>query len=189
MPRILAISGSLRNQSYNRHLAAAMAAGASAAGAEVEVLDWAEFPFPPFSEDLEAAGVPEAARAFKAKLRAADALLIACPEYNGGYSGVLKNAIDWASRSWPDDTGGSVYKNKPVVISGATIGRWGCVRAIRQLREVLGYLGCIVLPESVSVSEAGKAFDGKGKLLDEKLQQSAAAAGAALARASKALSA
>jgi NAD(P)H-dependent FMN reductase len=189
MPRILAISGSLRSQSYNRHLAAAMAAGASAAGAETEVLDWAEFPLPLLSEDLEASGVPDVARAFKAKLRAADALIITCPEYNGGYSGVIKNAIDWASRSWPDDAAGSVYKNKPVVIAGATIGRWGCVRAIRQLREVLGYLGCIVLPDSVSVSEAGRAFDGNGNLLDDKLQQAAAAAGAALARATTALSA
>ena len=186
-PRLLALSGSLRHDSYNLLLVRAMAEGASAAGAEVTVLDWASYPLPVFSEDIERGGIPEAARAFKQALREADGLLIACPENNGGYPAGLKNAIDWASRSFPNDAPGSVFKNKAVVIAGATTGRWGAVRAIRQLREVLGYMGCIVLPDTLSLNDAGKVFDASGQIADEKTRQMAHAAGAALARAAAAL--
>ena len=184
--RLLAISGSARRQSHNRHLLAAMVEGARTAGAEVQVLDWATHALPIFDQDLEAAGVPAEARSLKAAFNQSDGFLIATPEYNSGYPALLKNAIDWASRSWPDDKS-MVFKNKTVAIAGATIGRWGAVRSQRQLREVLGYLGCIVLPDSLSVNEAGKAFDMNGVLLDEKVRANAAAIGASLAKATAAL--
>lgn len=186
-PRLLALSGSLRHDSYNLLLVRAMAEGAAAAGAEVAVLDWADYPLPVFNEDIERAGIPDTARAFKTRLREAEGLLIACPENNGGYPAGLKNAIDWASRSFPNDAPGSVFKNKTVVIAGATTGRWGAVRAIRQLREVLGYMGCIVLPDTLSLNDAAKAFDASGQIADEKSRQLAQATGAALARATAAL--
>lgn len=185
---LLAISGSARRDSHNRKLLAAMVEGARAAGASVEVLDWSAYPLPIMDEDVEAAGIPEAAPRLKAAFRAADGYLIATPENNGGYSALLKNAIDWASRGLGDAPGaGSVYRNKTAVVAGATTGRWGAVRSIRQLREVLGYLGCIVLPDTVSVNEAGKAFDAEGRLIDAKTLALAQGLGAALARATQAL--
>lgn len=180
---LLAISGSARRDSYNLKLARAMAEGASAAGATVTLIDWADFDLPLFNEDLEARGIPPAVRAFKAEMRRADGLLIASPENNGGYSAHIKNAIDWCSRTLPDDPPGSVFKNKPLAIAGATTGRLGAVRSIRQLREILGQLGCVLLPDTVSISDASKAFDAEGRISDEKPRAAAMAVGAAVARA------
>jgi len=184
--KLLALSGSARRASHNLALVRAMAAGSMAAGAEVTVIDWAEFVLPVFNEDIEG-DTPAAAVRLKTLFAEAQGFLIAEPEYNGGYSALMKNAIDWVSRPLPGAPTGSVFKGKPVVIAGATTGKWGAVRSVRQLREVLGYLGCIVLPESLSVNEAGKAFDADGQLVDAKTAELAAAAGAALARATAAL--
>lgn len=186
--RILAISGSARRESYNRKLLLAMVEGAREAGAEVELLDWQDYPLPLMNEDVEAAGIPEPAPRLKAALRAADGFLIATPENNGGYPALLKNALDWGSRGL-GEAPGSVYKNKPAVLAAATTGRWGGLRSIRQLREVLGQLGCILLPDSLSLNEAAKAFDAEGRLLDAKVQTQARALGATLVKATRALKA
>lgn len=184
--KLLALSGSARRASHNLQLVKVMAKGAVAAGASVTVIDWAEFVLPVFNEDIEA-NLPAAAVKLKSLFAESQGFLIAEPENNGGYSALIKNAIDWVSRPMPGTPTGSVFKNKTVVIAGATTGRWGAVRAGRQLREVLGYLGCIVLPDTLSVNEAGKAFDAEGQFLDAKTAELAAAAGAALARATAAL--
>ena len=184
--KLLALSGSARRASHNLKLVKQMGEGAAAAGASVTVVDWNEFVLPVFNEDIEA-DLPAAAVKLKNLFVEAQGLLIAEPEYNGGYSALMKNAIDWVSRPMPGTPAGSVFKNKTVVIAGATTGRWGAVRSVRQLREVLGYLGCIVLPDTLSVNEAGKAFDAEGRLLDAKTAELAAAVGAALARATAAL--
>ena len=184
--KLIALSGSARRASHNLKLVRVMAAGAVAAGAEVTVIDWGEFVLPVFNEDIEAE-TPAVAVKLKTLFAEAQGFLIAEPEYNGGYSALIKNAIDWVSRPLPGAPTGSVFKNKPVVIAGATTGRWGAVRSVRQLREVLGYLGCIVLPDSLSINEAGKAFDADGNLLDATTAQLATAAGAALARHAAAL--
>lgn len=183
---LLALSGSGRRASHNLKLLKVMAAGATAAGATVTVIDWSQFVLPVFNEDIEAER-PAAAVELKMLFAQAQGFLIAEPEYNGGYSALMKNAIDWVSRPMPGTPAGSVFKNKTVVIAGATTGRWGAVRSQRQLREVLGYLGCIVLPDTLSVNDAGKAFDAEGQLLDAKTSELAAAAGAALARTTAAL--
>lgn len=184
--KLLALSGSARAASHNLKLVRAMAAGATAAGATVTVIDWSQFVLPVFNEDIEGE-TPPAAVQLKILFAQAQGFLIAEPENNGGYSALMKNAIDWVSRPLPGAPTGSVFKNKPVVIAGATTGRWGAVRSLRQLREVLGYLGCIVLPDTLSINEAGKAFDAEGRLLDAKTAELAAATGAALARATAAL--
>lgn len=184
--KILALSGSARSASHNLKLVKIMAAGATAAGAEVTVVDWSQFVLPVFNEDIEAQ-VPAAAVKLKTLFVEAQGLLIAEPEYNGGYSALMKNAIDWVSRPLPGAPTGSAFKQKVVVIAGATTGKWGAVRSVRQLREVLGYLGCVVLPDTLSVNEAGKAFDADGGLIDAKTAELATATGAALARAAIAL--
>jgi len=184
--KLLALSGSARRASHNLKLVRVMAEGATAAGANVTVIDWSHFVLPVFNEDIEG-DTPASAIALKSLFAEAQGFLIAEPEYNGGYSALMKNAIDWVSRPLPGAPVGSVFKGKPVVVAGATTGKWGAVRSVRQLREVLGYLGCVVLPDTLSVNAADKAFDADGRLLDAKTAELAVAAGATLARAAAAL--
>lgn len=186
--RILAVAGSARTGAYNQKLLQVMAEGAAQAGAEVVTLDWADYLLPVLNQDLEIDPRPDAVLRLRAQFKAADAFLFATPEHNGGYSAHIKNVIDWASRSIADDNA-SVFRGKPMAIAGATIGTWGCVRAVRQLREVLGYLGGIILPDTVSVSGATNGFAADGRLVDAKLHQSAQAVGQRLAQVTLALKA
>ena len=100
MPKLLAFAGSSREESFNKKLVRIAAAGARQAGAEVTLVDLGDFPMPIFNQDLESArGMPEKAGEFKELMVAHDGFLVASPEYNSSYSPLLKNAIDWASRS------------------------------------------------------------------------------------------
>jgi chromate reductase, NAD(P)H dehydrogenase (quinone) len=150
---ILGIAGSLRAGSYNRALLQASQEDAPQ-DMQIELYDIAPLPF--YNADVEAHGDPEPVKAFKAAIRAADALLIATPEYNHGVPGVLKNAIDWASR--PHRT--SPLDCKPVALMGATAGRGSTFQAQAQVREALVYAGsCTLAQPELSVSRAGVAFD------------------------------
>ena len=162
MTRILAISGSLRERSYNRALLRA-AEELAPAGVEFEEFDLSPIPF--YNGDVEAEGDPEPVAALKAAVAEADGLLIATPEYNRGTSGVLKNAIDWLSRP----ALASVLRWKPVAIMGASTGRGGTRRAQQQVRDALLYPGAIVLEEpEVALPVAWEHFDEDGRLVDEK---------------------
>lgn len=100
--KILALAGSARIESFNKKLVKIAAAGAADAGAEVTLIDLLDYPMPLFNEDLEAKdGLPESVLQFKALLKSHQGLLLACPEYNGSITPLLKNAIDWASRPEP----------------------------------------------------------------------------------------
>lgn len=164
--RVLALAGSLRRESYNRRLARA-AAGLAPGGLEVEI--WDDLgSIPLFSEDLEAEGTPEAVAGLRRAVAAADGVLIATPEYNQSIPGVLKNAVDWLSRR-PD----RVLRGKPVAIAGATPGPWGTRSAQRELRHVLTALEALVLPApAVYLRDAAAAFDGDGRLTDERTLES-----------------
>jgi chromate reductase, NAD(P)H dehydrogenase (quinone) len=156
----LGIAGSLRGGSYNRGLIRAAIAVAPA-GTTVVPYDLAEIPM--FNADLEATGDPAAVAEFKRAIGAADALLIASPEYNHCVPGVLKNAIDWASRP----ARASVLTGKPVAIMGASSGRGGTARAQAHLRDGLAYTNGLVLPlPEVLVDFARDRFDETGTLLD-----------------------
>ncbi|MFI5273780.1 MAG: NADPH-dependent FMN reductase [Ktedonobacterales bacterium] len=158
--RVLGIGGSLRAGSYNRALVRAAREEASSV-MEIEIYDIAPIPF--YNADVEARGDPEPVAAFKAAIRAADALLIATPEYNHGVPGVLKNALDWASRPH----GRSPLDCKPVAIMGATAGRGSTFQAQAQLRAALVYTGsCTLAQPELSLSQAGAAFDDGGRLTD-----------------------
>jgi chromate reductase len=126
--RVLGFAGSLRRGSYNRALLRA-AQELAPAGMTIEVSDLA--PIPLYNADVEAEGDPEPVAAFKAAIRRADALLIACPEYNHGVPGVLKNAIDWASR--PPRS--AALDRKPLALMGASPGMTGSARGQSQLRQ------------------------------------------------------
>jgi chromate reductase len=157
---VLGFSGSLRQGSYNTGLLRA-AAELVPADMALEIFDLA--PLPLFNEDVLTAGAPESVRQFKARIAAADALLIATPEYNYSMPGVLKNAIDWASRPVAD----SPLNGKPLAIMGAG-GVAGTVRAQMHLRQVAVYTNMLPLnkPE-VTIQRARDKFDANGNLTDE----------------------
>ncbi len=158
---ILGFAGSLRKGSYNKALLRA-ALQVVPADAALEIFDLEGIP--PFNQDLETA-MPERVKEFKRKIRAADALLIATPEHNYSIPGVLKNAIDWASRPYGDNS----FEGKPVAILSASIGMQGGSRAQYHLRQMFVFLNLhpVNRPE-VMVNSAAQKFDDQGKLLDEK---------------------
>lgn len=158
--RILGISGSLRRDSHNTKLLQA-AAEELPPGAELELFDGLKA-VPPYDEDDDFEPAPAAARALREAIADADALLIATPEYNASIPGQLKNALDWASRPFPDN----VLRGKPVAVIGASTGMFGAVWAQAELRKVLGVSGARVLDHEVPLPMAAHAFDGDGTLLN-----------------------
>ncbi len=163
--KILGICGSLRKASYNRGLLEA-AAEMAPEGVTIEIADLRDIPF--FDQDVEATGDPAPVEALKERIRAADAVLIATPEYDWGVPGVLKNALDWVSRP----AGRSALKQKPLAMLGASDGPWGTTRAQLQLRQTLTYMDVLTLPSPwVYVASAKEKFDAAGKLTDEKTRE------------------
>jgi chromate reductase, NAD(P)H dehydrogenase (quinone) len=162
---ILGIAGSLRAGSYNRALLRA-AQEIAPEGMQITAFDLA--PIPLYNGDVEAQGDPEPVIALKTAIREADALLIVTPEYNYGVPGVLKNAIDWASRP----PGQSPLNGKPVALMGATPGMTGTARAQLQLRQAFVFTQSYPLagPE-VLVPRATEKFDTEGRLTDEATRQ------------------
>ena len=130
--RILGFAGSLRKGSYNKSILSA-ALEMVPGDATLEIFDLEGIP--PFNQDLETQP-PEKVKEFKAKIRAADAILIATPEYNYSIPGVLKNAIDWASRPYGDNA----FEGKPVAVMGASLGMLGTARAQYDLRRSFVFL-------------------------------------------------
>ena len=155
--RILSISGSLRAGSYNTALARA-AAELAPVGVDVELFDGLR-ELPLFDADLEAAGL-DAVERLRNRIGAADAVLFVTPEYNGSIPGVLKNAVDWASR--PRD--GAALRGKAVAVAGASPGQYGAIWAQQDLRRVLGVAGARVIAGDLPVSRAHEAFEKSGVL-------------------------
>ena len=159
--QVLGIAGSLRRASYNRAL---LRAAEQLAPDGIDVRSFDLLPIPLYNADVEAEGDPAPVRELKEQIRAADALLIASPEYNYSVSGVLKNAIDWASRP-PSD---SVLRHKPIAVLGASPGGFGTVRSQLALRQVFVFTKSLVLPEpELYVSAAHEKFDRDGNLTDD----------------------
>ncbi len=157
--RIVGIAGSLRRGSLN---AAALRAAQelAPAGMAIEIFDIA--PIPPYNEDVRAQGFPAPAEDLRTRIKAADGLLFVTPEYNYSVPGVLKNAIDWASRP-PEQP----FDNKPIAIMGASGGILGTARAQYHLRQCFIFLNGLVMnrPE-VMIGAAGQKFDASGTLTD-----------------------
>ena len=158
--KILGISGSLRKGSYNRALLQ-LAMELAPQGSRVEIFELDGIP--PFNQDLERTP-PDSVKDLKAKIRAADALLIASPEYNYSIPGVLKNAIDWASRPYGDNA----FEDKPVAVVSASIGMLGGARAQYHLRQTFVFLNMhpVNKPE-VMMPFAAKKVDANGRITDE----------------------
>jgi len=151
--KLLGIAGSLREGSYNRGLLRA-ARELLPEGVELTEFDIRALPF--YDGDVETAGDPEPVVALKDAIREADALLIATPEYNASVPGGLKNALDWASRPFPDN----VLKAKPAAVIGASTGLFGAVWAQAEVRKALKASGAHVLENELPVGMADGAFDG-----------------------------
>lgn len=169
VPRVLALAGSTRSGSYNKKLIRIAAAAAQAAGAEVTLIDLRDLPMPLMDEDLEEReGIPEHARKLKALMKSHHGLLLACPEYNSSISGVLKNAIDWASRPMDGEKPLECFAGKVAALLSASPGALGGLRGLVTVRSILGNLQVLVLPDQVAVSKAHEAFAEDGSLRDPK---------------------
>lgn len=172
--RILGIAGSLRLASHNKGLIRA-AVELAPAGVIVEPAEIGGIPL--YNADQDEENVPPAVRALKERVRAADAILFATPEYNYSVPGVLKNAIDWLSRGQE-----RVLRQKPVAIMGATTGGFGTARAQLVLRQVFVYTESLALPKpEVLVSFSREKFDADGNLTDAKTREDVRALVQALA--------
>ena len=164
---ILGIAGSLRRGSYNRALVGAAAALAPS-GMTIEPFDLAGIPL--YNADDEAAPAARAVE-FRRRVREADGVLMATPEYNYAPSGVLKNAIDWASQPY----GQNAWDAKPVAVMGASLSSLGTARAQYQLRQTLTALNCYTLNQpEVLVGSAPEKFDAGGNLTDVKTREALA---------------
>jgi chromate reductase len=164
--RVLGISGSLRRESHNTTLLRAAGELAREHGAEFEVFDGLKA-IPPYDEDDDIGDGPRAVADFRRAIAAADAVLFATPEYNSSIPGVLKNAIDWASR--PIAT--NPLRNKPVAVIGASPGMFGAVWAQAELRKVLGAAGARVTEVELAVGHAHEHLDPAGGLADPTQQE------------------
>jgi chromate reductase len=162
--RILGIAGSVRRGSHNRKL---LRAAGNTLPPGVELVEWDGLAgLPIFDEDLEY-DPPAIVQDFLDEIEQADAILVATPEYNASLPGGLKNALDWASRPFPDN----VLKDKPSAVIGASTGLFGAVWAQAEVRKVLKASGAHVLESELPVGMADSAFDDGGDLLDPDLSE------------------
>ncbi|MGH1576688.1 NADPH-dependent FMN reductase [Planktotalea sp.] len=162
IPKILGMSGSLRDASFNTMLLKAAITSYGEADAQI-----AELNLPLFDGDLEAKGIPEAVTKLASQIAEADAVIIANPEYNKGISGVLKNALDWVSR-----VPGNAFRGKPTLVIGAAAGRTGGETSYYMTRNCLAPLGAAVLATpAVLIAGAHGEFNEDGTLKSERYQE------------------
>lgn len=188
--RILAVSGSSRRGSLNQKLLDIAAYGARDAGAVVTSIRLADYALPLYDGDLEAEqGVPAEARRLQGEISTHDALLIATPEYNGGYTATLKNALDWVSRPQQDGTPGvALLAGKPAALVSASPGPMGGLRSQLALRTVLDKLGVLVIPDAFALGMAHEAFEGETGFKDKGVEKAVIGVGVALCRFANRLS-
>ncbi|MGH3027179.1 MAG: NADPH-dependent FMN reductase [Gaiellaceae bacterium] len=161
---ILGISGSLRRDSHNTR---ALRAAADWLGEGVALEVWEGLKaIPPYDEDDDVELAPAPVAALRAAIAGADAVLFATPEYNSSIPGQLKNALDWASRPFPENA----FQGKPVAVVGASTGMFGAVWSQAELRKVLAAIGARVLECEVACRNAAAGFDEHGRLIDGEAQ-------------------
>ena len=169
--KLLVFAGSTRQQSFNRRLAQVAAGLAREAGAEVTLLELADFDIPMYNADTEAGGTPADVIRLKEVMDAHPAWVVCSPEYNGSYTGLLKNTIDWASSpvaghpAWADGT--RPFAGKVVGMLSASNGALGGLRAQSHLAPLLINLECWLAPRHFALPRAASAFDADGRLIDD----------------------
>ncbi|HXF29379.1 MAG TPA: NAD(P)H-dependent oxidoreductase [Chlamydiales bacterium] len=158
--KVLAFAGSTRADSYNKKLLAMAAQIAKDMGAQVTVIDLNDYQMPFYDADCEKAqGMPEAAKRLIALMKASNAMIIASPEYNASIPAVLKNAIDWASRSEDGKSSREAFKGKKFALMGAAPGKSGAGRGLVHLRTIISDIGGDVVSKQVTVPRAHEIFD------------------------------
>lgn len=188
MIRLLAFAGSARRDSFNKRLLVHLVEGARAAGAEVTRVDLRDWPMPLYDGDLEqGSGLPETVVSLKALMREHDGLLLACPEYNGSITPLLKNTIDWCTRKAGDEGPLVCFRGKAGGLSSASPGALGGLRSLTVVRMLLGGLGMHLWPDHVAVGMAASAFDAEGRLVDAKRRAAVEAVGAGTAELARRL--
>jgi chromate reductase, NAD(P)H dehydrogenase (quinone) len=160
MLRILGLSGSLRQDSHNTNLLRA-AAALLPPGVELEIYGELR-ELPPYDADLDVEPADPAVARLRDAIADADGVVIATPEFNGSIPGVLKNALDWASRPFPDNS----LRGKPVAVIGASTGLFGAVWAQAETRKVLGIIGADVIDQELPIGQADAAFGERGELVE-----------------------
>jgi NAD(P)H-dependent FMN reductase len=175
-PCILAFAGSNRRNSYNRRILAEVVREVERAGAEVTLVDLRDYDMPLYDGDWEAEhGLPEAALKLKRLLAEHDGLLLSSPEYNSSISPLLKNTLDWMSRSAPDEPAPlASFTGKVAAIVSASPGPYGGVRSLIALRQILAALRMVVISEQLTLTRAAAAFDEHGNLTDAAARRQAA---------------
>jgi NAD(P)H-dependent FMN reductase len=164
MTKILAISGSIRKQSYNAQLAQLMVRKLNVAGATAEYIDLGAYPMPIFDEDLESEHHPKCARDLAQQFADADAVFIASPDYNGSLTPLLKNTIDWMTRERL-----GAFSKATFGIGSVSSGSLAGIMALSHLRDVLSKVGALMAPTPLGVGMASKAFNQDGELADERV--------------------
>ncbi|MFZ4807390.1 MAG: NADPH-dependent FMN reductase [Hyphomicrobiaceae bacterium] len=188
--KLLFIAGSAREASLNKRLARLGAEIAAANGIAATFADLGDYPMPLYDGDLEARdGVPENALKLRSLLSVHAGVFIACPEYNAGMTPLLKNTLDWISRTRDEgEAPVAVFKTRVFALGAASPGGFGGVRGIGMTRQVLEIgLGAVVLPDQILVPRAGNAFDERGHLVDKGQQQMLKSVVERLARAARVL--
>lgn len=171
--KLLAFAGSLRKGSLNKQLVQQVGSYAQSYGAEVTFIDLMDYSMPLYNEDIQNEHFPTSAHAFKQLLKEHDGFFIASPEYNSAFSGVLKNAIDWASRTEEGEEKLEAFKGKTAAIMTATPGSLGGIRGLPSLRLVLSNMGVLVLPTQLAFGRANEGFNADGTIKDETIAQRA----------------
>ena len=181
--RILAFAGSARRDSVNKKVLHAAAEGARAAGVTVTVIDLADYPMPLYDGDLEARdGLPENAHKLKALFREHHGLLLACPEYNGSITPLMKNTIDWVTRpAGADEPMLAAFDGKAAGLVAASPGALGGLRGLAHARQILSGIRVHVIPQQHALARAGQLFDADGGITDANADAAVKAVGRALA--------
>jgi NAD(P)H-dependent FMN reductase len=170
-PKVLAFAGSTRKESVNKRLARIALQAAKKAGAETTFVDLQDFNIPLYCDDLVAKqGIPEGVLQFKQLLNSHNGFFIASPEYNGSLTGVLKNAIDWATIKADGEERMSCWNGKIAGLVSASPGGLGGIRGLHHLRTILAGIGTFVLPNHLAVGNSTENLQNEKQITDEKLQ-------------------
>ena len=184
---ILVFAGSTRRESINRRLARAAARAVETAGGQATLLELADYPLPLLAGDLEAEnGPPENAFKLQEIIAAHAGLIIASPEHNHSISALLKNTLDWVSRT-PRVRGANPFAGKVAGILGTSPGGLGALQGLDHLERVLATVGCLVLPQKVAVPNGDQALDPHGAWQDTASEKRVAALAAEVVRVTGAL--
>lgn len=156
--KVLALCGSLRKDSFNKKLLLYTCDILKTLSCDVTFLDLKPLALPIYDGDLEvASGIPEGGQRLISEIKSSTALLISSPEYNGSFSGALKNAIDWATRAEKNP-----FSEKIIMLIGTSPGHFGATKSLLHLRAVLSHIGATVIPAQATIPYATKSLDSSG---------------------------